>query len=419
MKTPLLFCFWLSSLTIFSQSIVWEKTFNKSKYDHFEYISPTLDGGCIWCGDFQSDTAVYYENIRVSYRSKILVMKLNAQGVSEWEKFYGGDSSDYQAKYIQQTQDGGFILFGMKYYLLTKMGRTNWNTSAWVVKLNSTGNVEWEKCYFETQENPDIIIIRQAKDGGFLLGGTLIEYPKAKTSILDLKRSLFVCKIDTKGDIQWRKIFKWKGSYSLHCISLLPNGSFLMGGGASLTKNFLIKVNSKGKYLWTKNYGEKSDGGSERGAIYDIQPILDGGYLLAGMSLQPNKETDFWIFNINSKMQLKWEKFYGGSKVDAIKNISPTTDGAFVLSGRTWSSDGDVKSANKGGSDYWLVKINAKGETIWEKTLGGSNNDKLGRVELASDGGYFVGGETDSQDGDVKSANRTRGNQVWIIKIKD
>jgi len=462
MKKILFFCFWLSSLFIFSQDIVWEKSFNKSRYNQFGCIRSTSDGGCILGSDFQSDyqsdTTFSDEKFHKLKGYKVWIIKLDSIGNTEWEKTYGNSNHEYFED-IQQTSDGGYILLGVKSY---EAGRTEtegavWVSNAWIVKLNSNGNIEWEKIYPESQEHTDVKIIQQTKDGGFLLGGTKSVYDtnsvpqkfnslSDKIQFYDSKKDFYVCKINSKGEIQWRNTYGGIKADYLTCIYQLPGEGYLLGGFSDSnrdTKNkltdevndLLIKIDKKGKIQWEKSYRD-----STNSTITDIQPSQDGGYLLGERCSQQGRMSDFGVLKVNSKFQLQWKKYYGGSKADVLLNILPTPDGAFLLAGYTNSSDGDVKSGYRGNGDYWLVKINAQGDILWERTYGSSTNERLGNIQRASNGGYLLGGTTghfvgpldgdhrynyspekitESMKSDVKSKTKPKTTNIWVVKVKE
>ena len=82
--------------------------------------------------------------------------------------------------------------------------------------------------------------------------------------------------------------------------------------------------------------------------------------------------TDGWVVKVTAKGVKSWEKSYGGSDRDYLYDGAPTDDGGYLLAGYSQSDASAEKSANsKGGYDYWVVKIDSRGNKIWDKTLGG------------------------------------------------
>jgi hypothetical protein len=107
-----------------------------------------------------------------------------------------------------------------------------------------------------------------------------------------------------------------------------------------------------------------------------------------------------------------WQKTFGGTGDDIANNIQPTRDGKCVVAGSTFSNDGDITN-NHGDSDYWVIKLDANGNMIWQKTLGGSAEDIAGSIFQAKDGSYIIAGYTYSNDGDTK--NNIGGQDYWLV----
>lgn len=186
--------------------------------------------------------------------------------------------------------------------------------------------------------------------------------------------------------------------------------------------------------LWEKSYG-----GKHAEYLYDVQPTADYGFILAGSSISGktgNKDAankgdlDYWIWKMNEKGDLDWQKSFGGSGVDLLQSIRLTSDGGYILAGTSDSKKGlDKKEDAKGQEDFWIIKLDAKGNELWQKTIGGTGQEKLHSIIQTTDGGYLIGGSSssyksrNSSDGTTdlfgKSEN-TRGNlDYWVVKLKE
>jgi len=120
--------------------------------------------------------------------------------------------------------------------------------------------------------------------------------------------------------------------------------------------------------------------------------------LIALFSLTTSAQTDC--------LEIEWEHNYGGSLRDWARSIRQTTDGGYIVAGYSESTDGDI-TANNGGWDFWILKLDEFGELEWERSYGGSNNDQASEIWQTSDGGYIVAGASTSSDGDVTGNNKT------------
>ena len=101
--------------------------------------------------------------------------------------------------------------------------------------------------------------------------------------------------------------------------------------------------------------------------------------------------------------------------MDWAESVYQTKDGGYVIAGQSSSKDGDV-SGNHGAADFWIVKLNAKGDLVWEKSMGGSYADRAYSIQQTSDGGYIIAGDSDSKDGDVSGNHSDL--DFWVVKLK-
>ena len=103
---------------------------------------------------------------------------------------------------------------------------------------------------------------------------------------------------------------------------------------------------------------------------------------------------DYWIVKIDNSGNKQWDKTYGGSDFDYFKSMINTTDGGYLIGGYTQSGiSGDKSDPVRGFYDYWIVKIDSDGNKVWDKTFGGGNLDELTSMVTTTDNGYMLGGD--------------------------
>jgi hypothetical protein len=184
------------------------------------------------------------------------------------------------------------------------------------------------------------------------------------------------------------------------------------------------------KILW-----EKSLGGKHAEYLYDAIATPDYGFILAGSSLsdkngnkdESNKgDLDYWLWKMDEKGNLEWQKSFGGNKVDLLQSVALTYDGGFILGGTSSSDKGTIKTdACKGQEDFWIIKLNAKGQEMWQKTIGGSGMEKLLSIAPTKDGGYILGGTSSSDRNDTNGTDDPYGKwedsngnlDYWVVKL--
>ena len=179
---------------------------------------------------------------------------------------------------------------------------------------------------------------------------------------------------------------------------------------------WIVKLSPSGEITW-----QQSLGGSGADSATSIKQTIDGGYIVAGYSSSSDGDVtvnqgsgDYWIVKLNAAGGIEWQKSFGGSDFDNALSIDQTNDNGYIIAGLTNSNDGDV-TLNQGVRDYWIVKLNMTGDLIWEKSLGGSGDDRAYSIKQTSNNNYIIGGFSSSHDGDV-TANNGDGD-CWIVNL--
>jgi len=191
--------------------------------------------------------------------------------------------------------------------------------------------------------------------------------------------------------------------------------SFIFFSCTNSEQETVLNLNSDLSIVVSKTFG-----GSLDEKIGTIVKTNDGGMIVVGHTNSSdgdiNKQydqIDIWIIKIDSQGNKVWSKTIGGSKNDYGTSIIATTDGNFIISGYTESSDGIV-SSNFGLHDFLVVKINSSGDVIWSKNYGFSGHDNAHKIIQTSDGGYFVVGfsEYSGIEGSGGTQNNGEGHEI-------
>ena len=163
---------------------------------------------------------------------------------------------------------------------------------------------------------------------------------------------------------------------------------------------FIVKLDSLGNVVWERTYGGIAAYNSDEG--FDIKQTADGNYIAVGHTdtYDIHGASDLWVLRLDGAGNIIWQKMYGGSANDCAQSVQLTSDGGFILAGYTASANGDVIGAH-GSYDFWVLKLDSIGNLIWQKTLGGTDNEMATSIQQTADG-YIVAGHTRSNNnGDV------------------
>ena len=302
-------------------------------------------------------------------------MYLNAQ----WARTYRTWSWEI-ASSVQQTSDGGYIVAGHTGY--TKVGDTDYDF--WVLKLTPTGTIEWEYSYGGEGDVEVAKSIQQTNDGGYIVAGHTESFGAGGFDA-------WVLKLDSTGIVEWQKTYGGVAGDYARSIQQTIDGGYIVAGdtrsfspGLGGADAWILKLTSAGDIVWQRRY--------ERGFVESASSIhqtSDGGYIVAGKSFTRYAgEYDFWILKLTSIGDIEWQHIYGGIDDDNAHSIRQTSDGGYIVAGFT-------ASFGAGGRDFWVLKLTVSGEIEWQRAYGGSDADNAHSIRQTVDGGYIVGGHAE------------------------
>ncbi|MEP6685059.1 MAG: hypothetical protein ABJA35_17420, partial [Parafilimonas sp.] len=240
--------------------------------------------------------------------------------------------------------------------------------------------------------------------------------------------------ITSLSQAQKAPLIKWQNSLGgtkedagLSIISI-KNGRSVVAGYSD-SKDGDVQSNNHGGYdMWVvilNNKGqvekEKNFGGSCSDYGNKIKQTKDGGYIVCGSSCSSNGDVgnnygkdDGWLVKLDSSFNIQWQKDCGGSDYDYLTDVVETFDSCFVTIGYSSSKDDDIKN-NHGGSDCWVTKFSNKGNILWTKCFGGSDEDYGYSILQTKDSGFIFLASTLSKNGDVSG---NHGNyDCWVVKL--
>tara|TARA_R110000737_G_scaffold2302_2_gene6474 strand:- start:2830 stop:4173 length:1344 start_codon:yes stop_codon:yes gene_type:complete len=418
--------------TEFKGELDFIKNFGGSGNESAQAIIKTTDGGFAilgYTGSTNGDIST-----KAKEENDYWLLKFDENSNLQWNKTYGGSKDDI-GQSLAQTSDGGFILTG---YSMSSDGDASNNEGFhdnWILKLDAQGNLEWETSYGFSGHDHSYDIL-EASQGGYFFTGFLDITSARADGNTEKGNSLtshgvgefWGTKIDEEGTVQWRGYFGGTNNDRAHGVVQTKDGGFVMAGftesddfDISNTNGsydfWVVKVDSFGNLIW-----EKSFGGEGIEVSYDIAKTSDNGFVVVGNTFSTNGdillnhgESDMWMIKLDEEGNLIWEQTYGGSQFDLAQAVVQSKDGGFLITGNTKSDDKD-SSLNNGENDIWLVKTNAFGDLVWEKSFGGSGLDFGFDLLENADGSILIVGESSSTDfGSISS----KGNvDLILLKIK-
>jgi len=342
-----------------------------------------------------------------------------------WQKMLGGSDLD-GANDAKKTADGGLIVTG---YTKSADGDLTGNKGGediLVAKLDAAGNKQWVKNFGGSLADNGNAVVTTA-DGGYIIAGT------TQSSDGDIPANqgnsdLVVLKLDAAGNRSWVKTYGGSQLDETTSIITTFDGGYLLLARTASTDGMatgnhggsdimLIKLDASGDKQWVKLLG---------GSLNDLpgQIILtaDGGYMLCGSSeskdgdISSNKGGfDYLLMKLDASGNKVWDKTYGGTGAEYAHGLIVSYNNEYVLTGSTSSTDGDVDTYHGGASDIWVVYAGASGVKLWEKTFGGPQDDNSYCITPGTEGRFIVGGYSNSKQGET--SNNKGGYDLLFLNL--
>ncbi len=371
------------------------------------------------------------------------IIKHDKDGNILWQKRYGGDADDVPTS-MDNTTDGGYIIGGYSLSSISgdKTGASKGGEDYWIIKLNSSGNIQWQRTFGGTS-NDNLTGIIQTSDGGYLVSGhSYSGISGDKTSTSFGQSDYWVLKLNASGNIVWQRIYGGSDPDIIPILIGLANGDYFMFGysyssiSGNKTENnigssdyWAVRINSTGSIVWQKNIGGSGIDLISRGNTpYETSSgnILIQGYSSSNSGGDKSENSrgasDMWVIKLDGTTgALLKEKTIGGTGYDAPGSIKELPSGNFMLLGTSASNiSGEKSESSKGSSDVWILEVDTDLNVLWDKTIGGTGGDG-GRdfIYDVQDNSYQIFGYSSSGISGDKTVNSYGGNDAWTFRLKE
>ncbi len=377
-------------------NVQWDRTFEGRGLDSFQ---STLDGGYIINGDF-------YDPSKTHLVQKTLI-KTDSNGNEQWDIKIEGDELDS----VLQTGNGGYILAGTKdsKLLLVKLmaerptpsaqftyqpgnpGANQTITFDASASYDPYGNItyyQWDLgdgSYVDTTQRT----VRHSYDegGNYSVGLTVTG---SNNDVSSITREIIVQRSATP-IMRWDQTFGGQGNDKVYSLGHTSDGGYILAGSSRFYISGrwdmdarLVKTDANGNMQW-----QRTIGGNEFDEAHSAIQTSDGGYIIAGRtySFYGSGIDDLWLVKTDAEGTEQWNRTIGGNYRDIAYSVRQTSDGGYIIQGQT-------DPYGSGFYDLWLLKTDAEGTEQWNRTFGGDSNGRLHSLQQTFDGGYILGGAT-------------------------
>src|SRR5256885_7893995 len=389
--------------------IDWQTQRPQASYPGFNTFKPSSGGGYFLAGvgyGDNPDQSINYGN------GDFLLVRLDADFQKIWDQSFGG--TNWDAPYLaQELSGGGFILAGDSWSGPSgnKSSPLFGVSDFWVVRTDAAGNKLWDRSYGGTNSETLLCLLR-TRDGGFIIGGASQSEPGGnKTSPAYGFADYWVVRTDADGNMILDRSFGGTPRDVLTAILQTADGGFLLcgssesgGEGYQSTPNFggsdywIIRLDADGNEIWQASYG-----GSGNDELITMAQSGSKFVLVGSSDSSPSGNRtsplrgyrDYWIVIIDDAGTITTQQSFGGASYADAKAVLTTPDGGWVIGGSAGPGPGGNKTGPSFGySDYWLVRLDPNGALVWDQTYGGNSTDEFLGIDLTSDGGIFLSGNS-------------------------
>jgi hypothetical protein len=360
---------------------VWTRTYGGTQEDQVGAdLLLTIGGGYLFAGytfSFGAGGEDFY------------VVETNGNGDTLRTRTYGG-SSDDEARSVVLTDDSGYAIAG------TTSSYGAGSRDFYVVRTNANWDTVWTRTYggagFDAAQ-----AIAPAMDGGFVIAGITLSFGAGN-------RDVYLVRINGVGDTIRTRAYGGSNYDEASYVHPTSDSGFVIAAntysfGPGGQNVWILKINPNLDTLWTRTYG-----GSGEDYAISVQQTMDGGYVFVGATNSFGAGAyDVYVVKTASNGDILWTRTYGGTGNEAGFSIQQTFDGGYIVAGNT-------DSFGAGGQDFFVIRTDGLGNTLWTQAYGGSNNDFAGPITQTADSGYVVVGTT--------SSFGAGGKDIYAIKIE-
>ncbi len=311
-----------------AHAVNWARSYGGAENDECQSLLPTPDGGFLTVGFTESFGAGGKD---------AWVLKLDSSGNVMWQKAYGG-AQDEIASAVQQTPGGDYIVGA----LTGSFGAGD--SDIWVFKIDTSGDILWQKSYGGSGE--DVLnVLLHTSDGGCLAAGYTASFGV-------MNEAYWILRLNSTGDVLWQKTYDAGGQQNVATMNAIPDEGWLVTGKTGY-EQLVMRIDDAGAILWQKKF----NWGYGKDIAFSLLRNPGGSFTAAGYTFLSNNKYYLWVFEMDAAGNMIWQKQYGGDEHDMAREIAPTADGEYVVAGFTES----FGQGAAGSSDLWILKITREG----------------------------------------------------------
>lgn len=386
-------------------------------------LLPTSDGSFTIGGYVDSDTQACNYGIQ-----DMIIFNSDSSGNVVWQNCLGGSNQDEM--YSLLPCNNGYFFSGITYSNDINVNGNHGQMDSWVGKTDSTGNLLWQRCFGGTSTWDIIHKSIPTNSGGYILAGESQSIDGDLLGVNFLGLNAWLIKLDSSGVVEWQLApggTNGDGFYSvIQCedsgylaIGYTTSNDSIVTGNHGSQDGWVVKINYAGNIIWQKCFGGSADESINSG----IQS-LNGEFILTGWTYSNDGDvsghhgnSDLWLLKIDSLGNMLWSNCSGGISWESGRNIIKLNNQTVLVSGSAYADGGDVLGTH-GDEDGWILNFDDSGNLIWQKCIGGSQIDIISDLDQLPNRDILFTGNTGSYDDDM-DCNQQGIVSIFVGKLSD
>ena len=318
------------------------------------------------------------------------VCRLDGGFHTVWEDFPGGsglDAIEGGRNQLLISSDGGLLVGGSSASSDGDLPANKGDRDMWLIKYSATGQKQWSRNYGGSRFDNIAAVFANNSGGYTIIGNTIssdgdIVGQKGESDVvlMNLNASGQILNVKTFGGADYDYAFSatQDGNGNITVLAKSESTDGDLAGKARGSAIWVFKL-SGANILWSKSYVSTAD-------QFFISPTQDGGYMVSGKIFFADDifenygSDDGFLMKLDASGNMQWAKNYGGTEKDEIVRAIQISDGGYIVAGLTFSDDEDLDSENRGRGDGWFMRVTSNGSIRWSQSIGGTNGDSGNKI---------------------------------------
>ena len=349
-----------------------------------------------------------------------------------------------------ESADGGWYVFFTAYTMtFSSTGPSGFGENDVVMeKRSATGELLWQR-YYGGESNDGLYNVVRSAQGSFTLVAHSLSSPSGNKTTPYYGGLNFgdawILRVDANGEILWQTSIGGTNDDWLELAESTTDGGLICAGQSTSLPSgnkeapfygdpnfgsdvWVVRLDAQGRKLWDKSYG-----GAENDTVVSLMQLESGELIIGALSssgasgnkTSPRHSTgefsyDYWLLRLNAQGGLIWERSFGYDGSQVLGTVLRTKGGGFLIAGTKYDNHREPFGFNDSTTaNIWLVSVDAEGGFLWEQTYGGNSYDVLLSAKASKFGGYILGGATTSPPSGNKHSPTFGYLDCWFLRIDE